>query len=98
MLAHNPATRHMSPREYMGNLVLLIVGGNDITRNSMTGGLFAMHQHPEYVGNRLAELQLKILWAELLPRFPTIEVVGEPQRVLSNFVRGFSSMMVRLPS
>ena len=187
MLAHNPATRHMSPREYMGNLVLLIVGGNDTTRNSMTGGLFAMHQHPEQwaklranpalvdsavpeiirwqtplpmmrrtaladtelagkqikkgdklamwylsgnrdeeaianadqfiidrarprqhlsfgfgihrcVGNRLAELQLKILWEELLPRFPTIEVVGEPQRVLSNFVRGFSSMMVRLPS
>jgi cytochrome P450 len=47
MLAHGPATRNMTPQEYMGNLVLLIVGGNDTTRNSMTGGLLALHQHPE---------------------------------------------------
>ncbi len=46
MLAHNPATRNMSPMEYMGNLVLLIVGGNDTTRNSMTGGLLAMSHYP----------------------------------------------------
>ena len=44
MLAHSPATRNMGPMEYMGNLVLLIVGGNDTTRNSMTGGLLALHQ------------------------------------------------------
>ena len=49
------------------------------------------------VGNRLAELQLKILWEELLPRFPVIEVVGEPQRTVSNFVRGFTHLPVRLP-
>ena len=186
MLAHAPATRAMSPREFMGNLVLLIVGGNDTTRNSMTGGLFALHQHPaefaklranpaliesmvpeiirwqtplahmrrtaledaelggkqikkgdkvvmwylsgnrdeeaidnpnqfiidrarprqhlsfgfgihRCVGNRLAEMQLKILWEEILKRFPVIEVVGEPQRVLSNFVRGFTHLPVRLP-
>jgi cytochrome P450 len=42
MLAHGPATRNMTPQEYMGNLVLLIVGGNDTTRNSMTGGLLAL--------------------------------------------------------
>ena len=46
MLAHSPATRNMSPREFMGNLVLLIVGGNDTTRNSMTGGLYALSQNP----------------------------------------------------
>ena len=187
MLAHAPATRHMSPQEYLGNLLLLIVGGNDTTRNSMTGGVLALHQHPEQmvrlranpalidsavpeiirwqtplahmrrtaladtelagkpikkgdkvvmwylsgnrdetaieradefivdrarprqhlsfgfgihrcVGNRLAEMQLKILWEELLPRFPVIEVVGEPQRTVSNFVRGFTHLPVRLPS
>ena len=185
MLAHNPATRIMSPLEYMGNLVLLIVGGNDTTRNSMTGGLLALHQHPEQwaklranpklvdslvpeiirwqtplaymrrtavadsevggklirrgdkvamwylsgnrddtaierpddfivdrgvtrqhlsfgfgihrcVGNRLAEMQLKILWEEILVRFPVIEVVGEPVRVRSTFVRGFTRLPVRI--
>ena len=49
------------------------------------------------VGNRLAEMQLKILWEEILKRFPVIEVVGEPKRVLSNFVRGFTYLPVRLP-
>ncbi|HEY6511099.1 MAG TPA: cytochrome P450 [Burkholderiaceae bacterium] len=186
MLAHGPATRNMSPLEYMGNLVLLIVGGNDTTRNSMTGGLLALHDHPDQwaklranpdliqslvpeivrwqtplahmrrtavadielggkrisagdkvamwylsgnrddsaidephrfiidrarprqhlafgfgihrcVGNRLAELQLRILWEEILPRFPVIEVVGEPVRVRSTFVRGFSQLPVRIP-
>ena len=187
MLAHGPATRHMMPQEYMGNLVLLIVGGNDTTRNSMTGGLLALHEHPgewaklranpalvdslvpeiirwqtplaymrrtcvqdtelagkairkgekvamwyvsgnrdeavierpdhfiidrarprrhlsfgfgihRCVGNRLAELQLKILWQEILQRFPVIEVVGPPVRVRSAFVRGFSKLPVRIPS
>ena len=47
MLAHNPATRNMEPLEYLGNLVLLIVGGNDTTRNSMTGGVLALNQYPD---------------------------------------------------
>jgi cytochrome P450 len=187
MLAHGAATKNMSPHEYMGNLVLLIVGGNDTTRNSMTGGLLALHQHPQEmtklranpalveslvpeiirwqtplaymrrsalvdtelggkqikkgdklamwylsgnrdetailepnrfivdrqrprqhlsfgfgihrcVGNRLAELQLKILWEELLQRFERIEVVGEPIRIRSSFVRGFSDLPVRIPA
>jgi cytochrome P450 len=186
MLAHGPSTRNMSPLEYMGNLVLLIVGGNDTTRNSMTGGLLALHEHPDQwnklranprlvdslvpeiirwqtplahmrrtavadielagkqikkgdkvamwylsgnrddsaiehadtfivdrarprqhlsfgfgihrcVGNRLAELQLRILWEEILRRFPVIEVVGPPVRVRSTFVRGFSQLPVRIP-
>jgi cytochrome P450 len=187
MLAHGADTKNMTPHEYMGNLTLLIVGGNDTTRNSMTGGLLALHQHPEEmaklranpalveslvpeiirwqtplaymrrsalvdaelggkqikkgdklamwylsgnrdetaipepnrfiidrerprqhlsfgfgihrcVGNRLAELQLKILWEELLQRFDTIEVVGAPTRVRSSFVRGFSDLPVRIPA
>ena len=186
MLAHGAATRNMAPMEFMGNLVLLIVGGNDTTRNSMTGGLLALHQHPQEmaklhanpalvdslvpeiirwqtplaymrrtalrdtelggkqiksgdkvamwylsgnrdeaaitepdrfiidrarprqhlsfgfgihrcVGNRLAELQLKILWEEIIKRFPVIEVMGEPTRVKSAFVRGFTHLPVRIP-
>jgi cytochrome P450 len=50
------------------------------------------------VGNRLAEMQLKILWEEILKRFSVIEVVGEPKRVLSNFVRGFTHLPVRIPA
>jgi cytochrome P450 len=186
MLAHGAATRDMPLTEFMGNLALLIVGGNDTTRNSMSGGLLALNQFPaEYdklranpdlvdsavseiirwqtpvihmrrttvqdtelggkpikagekvvmwyisgnrdpdaienpdnfiidrarprqhlsfgfgihrcVGNRLAELQLKILWQEILLRFPKIEVVGAPQRVYSNFIRGIRSLPVRIP-
>ena len=186
MLAHGAATRNMGPLEFMGNLALLIVGGNDTTRNSMTGGLLALHTNPQEmaklrtnpalvesmvpeiirwqtplaymrrtaladtelggkqirkgdklamwylsgnrdgtaipepdrfiidrerprqhlsfgfgihrcVGNRLAELQLKILWEEILKRFEKIDVVGEPTRVRSSFVRGFSELPVRIP-
>ena len=46
MLAHGEATKNMSPQEYLGNLILLIVGGNDTTRNSMTGGVWALNQNP----------------------------------------------------
>ena len=47
MLAHNPLTRNMQPMEYLGNLILLIVGGNDTTRNSMTGGVLALNENPD---------------------------------------------------
>jgi cytochrome P450 len=187
MLAHGEATREMPIREFMGTLALLIVGGNDTTRNSMSGGLYALSEHPgEYqklrddpslipgmvseiiryvtpvihmrrtakedaelggkqikkgdkvviwyvsgnrdpeaienpdafiidrarprqhlsfgfgihrcVGNRLAELQLKILWEELLPRYPKIEVMGPPHRVYSNFIHGIRSLPARIPA
>ena len=49
------------------------------------------------VGNRLAELQLTILWEEIMKRFPLIELIEEPKRVYSSFVHGISSMMVRIP-
>jgi cytochrome P450 len=186
MLAHGEATRDMDPLEFMGNCVLLIVGGNDTTRNSISGGLWALNQHPgEYqklrenpglivsmvpeiirwqtplsymrrtaltdfelggkviragdkvamwyisgnrdaemienpdnfiidrarprqhlsfgfgihrcVGNRLAELQLSILWEEILKRFPVIEVLEPPQRLYAVFVHGITRMMVRIP-
>jgi cytochrome P450 len=186
MMAHGEATRNMTPEEYLGNIILLIVGGNDTTRNSITGGLLALNQNPaEYdklradpglivsmvpeiirwqtplahmrrtavadielagktirkgdkvvmwyvsgnrdeaaieeperfiidrerprqhlsfgfgihrcVGNRLAEMQLRIVWEEVLKRFPRIEVVEEPRRVRSSFVKGYEEMLVRIP-
>src|SRR5258708_36424088 len=50
------------------------------------------------VGMRLAELQLKIVWQEMLKRFDNIEVVGEPKRVYSSFVKGYESLPVRIPA
>ena len=172
------------PMEFLGNMLVLIVGGNDTTRNSMTASIYCMDKWPDqldalkmdgslipkmvselirwqtplsymrrtanrdceirgkhikkgdqvlmwYVsgnrdedvfenaeafdmhrpnarshlsfgfgvhrcmGNRLAELQLRILWEELLPRFERIEVVAEPERTLSAFVKGYTHMPVR---
>jgi cytochrome P450 len=183
MLAHGDATQDMSPQEYLGNLILLIVGGNDTTRNSMTGGVLALNQNPgeyaklrndptvipsmvseiirwqtplahmrrkatkDYVlggktinagdkvvmwyisgnrderaidkpnefiidrdrarqhlsfgfgihrcmGNRLAEMQIKILWEEIQKRFHMVEVIGDPVLVPSNFVHGFTDLQV----
>jgi len=49
------------------------------------------------VGKSLAEMQLKILWEEILQRFPKIEVVGEPKRVYSSFVHGITELPVNIP-
>jgi cytochrome P450 len=49
------------------------------------------------VGNRLAELQLTVIWEEIMKRFPRIEVLGEPERVYSTFVRGYRTLPVRIP-
>lgn len=187
MLAHDPATRDMSPLEYFGNVILLTVGGNDTTRNTMTGSVYALNKYPdEYaklraepgllpsmvsetirwqtplaymkrvatrdvelrgklirkgdtvvmwyvsgnrderaitrpdafiidrerprqhmsfgfgihrcVGNRLAELQLRIVWEEIMKRFPEIVVTEEPTRVFSSFVKGYEKMIVRIPA
>ncbi|MEZ5550520.1 MAG: cytochrome P450 [Pseudomonadales bacterium] len=187
LLAHSDSTRDLPtrPMEYLGNLVLLIVGGNDTTRNSLSGGVLALNQFPEqfeklranpalipnmvseiirwqtplahmrrtvrkdtrlggetlkagekvvmwYVsgnrdasvfdradefqidrenarkhiafgfgihrcmGNRVAEMQLRIAWEEILKRFSSIEVMGEPTRVRSSFVKGYLDLPVRL--
>ena len=61
-------------------------------RNHLSFG-FGVHR---CMGNRLAEMQLRILWEELLERFDRIEAQGEPEYVQSNFVRGYTRMMVRL--
>ena len=50
------------------------------------------------VGMRLAEMQLRIMWEEILKRFPRIEVVGEPRRMNSNFVKGYEAMPVSIPA
>ena len=47
MMIHSEAMKHMSPMEFMGNLVLLIVGGNDTTRNTMSGIIHALDQFPD---------------------------------------------------
>ncbi|MBL4583508.1 MAG: cytochrome P450 [Pseudomonadales bacterium] len=185
MLAHGESTRNMQPYEFLGNLMLLIVGGNDTTRNSLTGGVLFLNENPDeyqklrenpelipkmipeiiryqtplthmrrtatqdtvlngqnikkgdkvvmwYVsgnrdsdaienaddfiidrakprqhlsfgfgihrcmGNRLAEMQLRIVWEEIQKRFSKIEVVGEPVRNSSTFVKGYSELPVRV--
>ncbi len=187
LLQRDPNTADMPerPMEFLGNLCLLIVGGNDTTRNSITGGVLALNQNPaEYdklradhglipsmvseiirwqtplmhmrrtatrdlefqgrqirkgdkvvmwylsgnrdertierpdefiidrsnprhhisfgfgvhrcMGNRLAEMQLRVLWEEIMQRFRLVEVMGEPTRVQSTFVRGYTSLPVRL--
>ena len=185
MMAHNKETQNMDPMEFLGNLILLIVGGNDTTRNSISGGIYFLNQFPaeyeklrnntamipsmvseiiryqtplahmrrtatqDYVirgkhikkgdkvvmwyvsanrdeevidnpnafiidrersrhhmsfgfglhrcmGNRLAEMQLKTVWEEIMKRFKFVEVVGAPVRVQSPFVKGYEELPVRL--
>jgi cytochrome P450 len=185
MMAHSEATRNMDGRNFLGNLVLLIVGGNDTTRNTLSGSVMALSENPDQykrlrenpalidsfvpevirwqtplahmrrtaledtevggkkikkgdkvvmwyvsgnydddvienpndfiidrkrprnhlsfgfgihrcVGLRLAELQLKIIWEEILKRFESIEVIGEPKRPYSSFVKGYETLPVRL--
>ena len=57
MMAHNEATRNMSPQEFLGNLILLIVGGNDTTRNSLTGGVLALNQNPDQYRQAAGQLR-----------------------------------------
>jgi cytochrome P450 len=48
------------------------------------------------MGNRLAEMQLRIVWEEVLKRFRFVEVVGAPKRLRSNFIRGITELAVRV--
>jgi cytochrome P450 len=68
----------------------------DIRRENIRKHLafgFGIHR---CMGNRLAELQLHTLWEEILKRFGRVEVVGEPQRTLSVFVKGYTDLPVIL--
>tara|TARA_R110000772_G_scaffold49100_17_gene112258 strand:+ start:164 stop:1477 length:1314 start_codon:yes stop_codon:yes gene_type:complete len=47
MMIHSEAMKDMDPMEFMGNLVLLIVGGNDTTRNTMSGLAYGLDQFPD---------------------------------------------------
>tara|TARA_Y100000052_G_scaffold27515_2_gene35884 strand:- start:286 stop:1617 length:1332 start_codon:yes stop_codon:yes gene_type:complete len=185
MLATGEHTKNMEPMEYLGNVILLIVGGNDTTRNSMTGSVLGMNLFPKEfdklkadhslipsmvseiirwqtplahmrrtaledvemhgktikagekvimwyvsgnrderhferpndiwidrpkirshlsfgfgihrcVGNRLGEMQLKILWEEFFKRFDDVIVLKEPVRTPSSFVKGYTEMEVVL--
>jgi cytochrome P450 len=187
MLSHSEATRNLQAREFIGTIALLIVGGNDTTRNSMSGGLMALVENPgqfellrakpelvpnlvsetiryhtpvlhmrrtaradvelagrkiakgdkvvmwyisgnrdeskiersdefiidrakprqhlsfgagihRCVGDRLAEQQIRILWEQVLARDLRFEIVGPPQRLYSNFIRGIRSLPVRIVS
>jgi cytochrome P450 len=184
-LANADATKDMDPPTYLGTLLLLIVGGNDTTRNSISGGVLALNENPaEYeklrndpsviptmvdeiirwqtplahmrrtvtrdtelggkkikkgekvvmwyvsanrdetaidranefiidredskrhlsfgwgvhfcMGSRMAELQLRVLWEEISKHFRMVEVVGEPVRVPSPFVKGFLELPVQV--
>src|SRR3546814_19691779 len=66
----------------------------DRVRQHLSFG-FGIHR---CVGNRLAELQLKIIWEEILQRLPKIEVVGPPRRVFSSFVKGSEPLPVLIPT
>jgi cytochrome P450 len=206
MLAHGNDTRDMiqRPLEFLGNIMLLIVGGNDTTRNSISGGVLALNQFPDQLdklnacgtnlgraalasgelrsplvaklipnmvaeiirwqtpvlhmrrtlkadyeyagrqmkagdkvvlwyisanrdeavhedadrlvidrptarqhasfgfgihrcmGNRLAEMQLRVVWEEIVKRFSFIEVTGPERRLKSNFIRGIRELPVRV--
>ena len=184
-IANSTAMQDLDPVTFLGTIGLLIVGGNDTTRNSISGGVLAPNENPaEYdklradpglipkmvdeiirwqtplahmrrtvtrdtelggkkiakgekvilwyvsanrdetvierpdefridredskkylsfgwgvhfcMGSRIAELQLCVLWEEILKRFRAVEVVGEPVRVRSNFVKGFSALPTRV--
>ncbi|MEE8244799.1 MAG: cytochrome P450 [Pseudomonadales bacterium] len=185
LLAHGDATKNMDRMEYLGTLALLIIGGNDTTRNSISGGVVALNENPDQyqklrdnpdlipsmvseiiryqtplthmrrtatedtqlrgkqikagdklvmwyasgnrdeevidnpdefridrdnarhhlafgfgihrcMGNRLAEMQLRTVWEEIHKRFDFVELVGEPERVHSNFIKGFAELPGRV--
>ena len=58
MLAHGPATRNMNQFEYLGNIILLTIGGNDTTRNTISGSVLALNQNPDQYAKLRADPSL----------------------------------------
>tara|TARA_Y100000991_G_scaffold116209_1_gene87664 strand:- start:1719 stop:2957 length:1239 start_codon:yes stop_codon:yes gene_type:complete len=48
------------------------------------------------LGNRLGHMQIRILFEELLDRFPNIHSISDPVRIPSNFLAGISELKVRI--
>ena len=67
----------------------------DITRPIRQHLAFGAGTHV-CVGSRLAEMQLRLAFAQMAGHVRRIEVVGEPRRVRSNFINGFKRLDVRL--
>ncbi len=55
MLVHGEATKDMSAMQHLGNLLLLIVGGNDTTRNTMSGSVYGLNTFPEQYDKLIAD-------------------------------------------
>ncbi len=55
MLAHGEATKNMEPLDHLGNLLLLIVGGNDTTRNTMTSSVYGLNKYPDQYDKLIAD-------------------------------------------
>ncbi|MDA4833104.1 cytochrome P450, partial [Enterobacter hormaechei] len=47
MMIHSDAMAHMDTHEFIGNLILLIVGGNDTTRNTMSALAYGLNLYPD---------------------------------------------------
>ena len=58
LMAHSEHFQDMDPLEFLGNLVLLIVGGNDTTRNSISGGVLMLNENPGEYKKLMADRSL----------------------------------------
>src|SRR5205085_1295564 len=103
MMIHSEATRSMTPHEYLGNLLLLIVGGNDTTRNSMSALPIVGRLWPEEWDKIAADAALipsaaqeLIRWQTPLAHMRRTVQPGEPERVASCFVHGYRTLPARL--
>ena len=90
MLAHGEATRNMPPNELLGNLLLLIVGGNDTTRNSISGGVLFLNQFPEEYQKLLEDPNLIPNMVSEIVRFQSPTWRG-PRRRTANFAESQSN-------